>query len=110
MFHFLLGTWFCGALGDAEHHSDLAAEDGVSGALFAVYALKNPKDIKTADLEAAETAAKAADAKSQSEDHPQWKLVDDFNGGDSKVEIIVPKASESVEHDGKTAVFKDYYG
>ena len=103
-------TWFCGALGDAEHHSELTEEDGVGGAMFAVYALKHPKDITGVDLAAAEKASKAADAEAQYNDHPQWKLVDDFNAGDSKLEITVPKSSESVEYDGKTATFKDYYG
>jgi len=100
------GTWFCGALGDVEHHSENAVEDGVSGALFAAYALRKPKEISHKALE----AAAAADAAAEVSDHPQWKLVDDFNGGESKVEIIVPKASESLTHDGKTAIFTDSWG
>lgn len=94
------GTWFCGALGDADHHSE-KVESGVDSALFAVYALKNPQDISPQALGAAE----AADAVAEQGDHPQWRLIDDFNGGESKVELIVPKESSSVTYQGKTASF-----
>lgn len=103
------GTWFCGAYADDLHHSD-KCEDGVDGALFAVYALKNPKEISPRALEAAEAADLADEAK---DPHPQWRLIDDFNGGDSKVEIIVPKESTHVNVEGEhesgkfAAVFAD---
>lgn len=87
------GTWFCGALGDAEHHSS-HVDPGVESAVFAVYALKNPKDISHRALE----AAQASDEAAEQDDHPQWRLIDDFNmdSGGSKVELIVPKQSQSL--------------
>lgn len=83
------GTWFCGALGDEEHHSEKTEEDGVEGAQFAVYALRKPKEISAAAFD----AAAAADHDAENAEHPTWKLVDNFDGGVSKVEIIVPKDS-----------------
>lgn len=70
----------------------------MDGAIFSVYALKNPKEISPRALDAAE----AADIAEGGQDpHPQWRLIDDFNGGDSKVEIIVPKESTHVNVEGQ---------
>lgn len=90
------GTWFCGALGDAEHHSD-KTDQGVDAAMFAVYALTKPKDISTKAFD----AAQAADHSAENDEHPTWRLVDDFNGGASKVEFIVPKESKFLKQTTK---------